>query len=265
MDPTILQLFAPEEILERLAGKRRTGGLHLFTSRESANLFFQDGILVAAIKGLVEGEEVLKQVLEWRDANYSWQADLPAPAKTLKPLHINIEEYLKRGSGKAYAVKVSKSGSGSIQISASAKAATTMPVSLSQFASHTPTAEATTPVNMTATKNIDAETLDRSSLDAALLAKYPLVLVSMINPNQRIPIAHVSNLVGRNPACDITLSHASISRQHCLLQITDRGLHVKDLDTTNGTKVNGIRLTEGYINVGDKLTIGHLAFEVVKA
>jgi pSer/pThr/pTyr-binding forkhead associated (FHA) protein len=44
----------------------------------------------------------------------------------------------------------------------------------------------------------------------------------------------------------------------------ERGLHVKDLSTTNGTKVNGIPLTEGYVSVGDKLTIGHLEFVVEK-
>ena len=67
---------------------------------------------------------------------------------------------------------------------------------------------------------------------------------------QRLRIIRASNLVGRNPACDFTMNHGSVSRQHCLLQITERGLHVKDLSTTNGTKVNGIKMTEGYVGVG---------------
>jgi len=88
--------------------------------------------------------------------------------------------------------------------------------------------------------------------------------VSIDNPRQRVRLTKESTLVGRNPACDITLDHGSISRQHCLMQITDRGLHIKDLGTTNGTKVNGINLTEGYINPGDQLTMGHLVFVLEK-
>ena len=48
------------------------------------------------------------------------------------------------------------------------------------------------------------------------------------------------------------------------MQITDRGLHIKDLGTTNGTKINGSSITEGYVNPGDQLTMGHLVFVVEK-
>jgi pSer/pThr/pTyr-binding forkhead associated (FHA) protein len=81
---------------------------------------------------------------------------------------------------------------------------------------------------------------------------------------QRLRLVQLSSLIGRNPACDFPIDHSSISRQHCLLQITDRGLHVRDLGTTNGTRVNGIVLTEGYINVGDNLSMGHLSYIVEK-
>ena len=84
------------------------------------------------------------------------------------------------------------------------------------------------------------------------------------NPRQRVHLTKESTLVGRNPACDVTLDHGSISRQHCLMQITDRGVHVKDLGTTNGTKVNGVNVTESFVNPGDQLTMGHLVFIVEK-
>jgi pSer/pThr/pTyr-binding forkhead associated (FHA) protein len=118
--------------------------------------------------------------------------------------------------------------------------------------------------SLTATKTFSVSAEDRAALDAALLKKYPLVLVPVETPEKRLKITRVSNLTGRNPACDLAISHPSISRQHCLLQLTERGLHVKDLDTTNGTRVNGIALKEGYISPGDKLTIGHVHFMVEK-
>ena len=119
------------------------------------------------------------------------------------------------------------------------------------------------PNALTATKNISGGGND--TFEKALMRKYQLALASVDNPSaQRLRIVRSSNLVGRNPACDFTMNHTSISRQHCLLQITERGLHVKDLSTTNGTKVNGINLTEGYVSVGDMLTFGHLSFMVEK-
>jgi hypothetical protein len=285
MDPTLLQLFTPEEILERLALKQGSGTLHLFTTRESANLFLREGVLIAAAKGLTEGEEVLKQVLTWTNANYSWQPGNSAPPEAFKPTQIHISDYLaKRKAGLNASGKI-PSGTGMVNIvdtstgmpvhtiSAHAKAATTMPIGLNTMAVAMREKESTTsaplpaqaPIDLSATKTIDPSAKSRTAQDEALVKKHPLVLISMLNPEQRVPITRASSLIGRNPACDIAISHASISRQHCLLQITDRGLHVKDLGTTNGTKVNGIIMTEGYVNVGDKLTIGHLAFELAKA
>ena len=65
-----------------------------------------------------------------------------------------------------------------------------------------------------------------------------------------------STVVGREATCDLYIESFQVSRRHCLLQITDRGLSVKDLVFTNGTFVNGIPLKDGYINDGDRLSLG---------
>jgi hypothetical protein len=75
-------------------------------------------------------------------------------------------------------------------------------------------------------------------------------------PNSRLRVRKVSNVVGREASCDLYIESFQVSRRHCLLQITDRGLLVKDLESTNGTFVNGIPLTDGYINDGDRLGLG---------
>ena len=111
-----------------------------------------------------------------------------------------------------------------------------------------------------ATKSITATGEVRTAQDEALLNRHKLVLVAVADSAQRFKIGQVKSLIGRSPGCDITIPDVSISRQHCLLQLTDRGLYVKDLNTVNGTKINGIVLKEGYINVGDKLTVGYLGF-----
>ena len=75
-------------------------------------------------------------------------------------------------------------------------------------------------------------------------------------PTSKLRLKKVSSVVGREPSCDLAIESFQVSRRHCLLQINDRGLLVKDLDSTNGTFVNGIPLTDGYINDGDRLSLG---------
>ena len=75
-------------------------------------------------------------------------------------------------------------------------------------------------------------------------------------PAIKIKVRKVTNVVGREGTCDVYVESNQVSRRHCLLQVTERGLLVKDLESTNGTFVNGIPLTDGYINDGDRLSLG---------
>ncbi len=273
MDPTILQLFSAEEILERLGQQTRTGCFHVFTPRESANVFFKDGLVVAAARGLSEGEEVLRQIAEWKDARFIWQPDIGASTPPRKALQINIRDFLakqKRGTEKIKHPKTLTETSHS-HFSIPTKGATTDKIpnnppqpALAPKSVVTAKPASASYADLATTKTIDPSGQSRPAQEEALLEKYKLVLVSRETPEVKFKIVKVNSLVGRNPACDIAISHPSISRQHCLMQITDRGLHVKDLDTTNGTTVNDIVLKEGYINAGDKLTIGRVGFVLEK-
>jgi hypothetical protein len=75
-------------------------------------------------------------------------------------------------------------------------------------------------------------------------------------PTSRQRLKKSSTIVGREGSCDLRLNNFQVSRRHCLLEVTDRGLLVKDLGSTNGTFVNGISLKDGYINAGDRLGLG---------
>jgi predicted component of type VI protein secretion system len=70
-------------------------------------------------------------------------------------------------------------------------------------------------------------------------------------------------LVGRHPECDIQLESSKVSRQHCCLAYASAHLVVRDLDSTNGIRVNGQRVAEGKLSHGDQLTIGNFNFKVV--
>ncbi len=64
--------------------------------------------------------------------------------------------------------------------------------------------------------------------------------------------------IGRDPTCDVPLSHPKISRRHTCLHVGDF-IEVEDLGSTNGTRVAGRRLKDGkrtLLEVGSNLRMG---------
>jgi predicted component of type VI protein secretion system len=77
-----------------------------------------------------------------------------------------------------------------------------------------------------------------------------------INGDPPIPIKHDVTVVGRREYCDVVIDHPSLSKRHCVLVRTDGLLMVRDLATTNGTKVNGQRVLWAALLPNDRLTMG---------
>ncbi len=77
-----------------------------------------------------------------------------------------------------------------------------------------------------------------------------------------IPLLKKSLMVGRRESCDIVLRFSNVSSQHCELNINDGFWYVRDLNSRNGVKVNGNRVTEKRIDPGDVLAIAKHAYEV---
>jgi hypothetical protein len=63
-------------------------------------------------------------------------------------------------------------------------------------------------------------------------------------------------LLGRHPACDVVLGDLSVSRRHARLRYCDGRWTLCDLESTNGTKVNGIRVGRCALHPGDRLALG---------
>jgi len=70
-------------------------------------------------------------------------------------------------------------------------------------------------------------------------------------------------LIGRNPTTDITLLDEGISREHALiLWDSESGeFTIEDLQSTNGTKVNGKRVRSAALGDGDEIQVGHTRFQ----
>lgn len=67
------------------------------------------------------------------------------------------------------------------------------------------------------------------------------------------------NRVGRSEDNDFTINHTSISTHHCELTVSDAGVMLKDLGSTNGTFVNGAPVREVWLQNGQHVQIGAIA------
>ena len=68
---------------------------------------------------------------------------------------------------------------------------------------------------------------------------------------------------GRGTECHIRPNSSWVSRQHCLLRVAGEEVRLRDLGSTNGTLINGIRLIgERLLTHGDQIQIGPLVFEL---
>lgn len=68
-------------------------------------------------------------------------------------------------------------------------------------------------------------------------------------------------VIGRRQDCDLRIPSTDVSRRHCLLSMHDGCLNVEDLDSVNGTFVNGHRISGRQIVMpGDRLQIGPVTF-----
>jgi pSer/pThr/pTyr-binding forkhead associated (FHA) protein len=71
--------------------------------------------------------------------------------------------------------------------------------------------------------------------------------------------------IGRTRRADIVVEAPLVSRLHCRLEAADEAIAVVDLKSTNGTFVNGKRVTRAAVRSGDRLTIGRVELTIASA
>jgi hypothetical protein len=107
-----------------------------------------------------------------------------------------------------------------------------------------------------------------SSLDARLDRAVPalgaeafLMGVGGAHGGRIYPIRHNTVLIGRSIDADISLLDPSVSARHAQLINSSRGFEIEDLGSTNGTTVEGQRITRALLNSGDRISVGQIDFK----
>lgn len=89
----------------------------------------------------------------------------------------------------------------------------------------------------------------------------PAQLVSL-DEGMRILLDKPILLLGRDSECDIQFESRKVSRRHCCIAQAGDRLIVRDLGSTNGVRINGVRVVEGYLKDGDELSVGSHRYRV---
>ncbi len=99
--------------------------------------------------------------------------------------------------------------------------------------------------------------------EAEGVAGAALVICAGAFEGTRYALCSEETLIGRNPTTDITLLDESISREHAIVSVEEAtGEYVlEDLQSTNGSKVNGKRIRSSTLAHGDEIEIGHTKFK----
>jgi pSer/pThr/pTyr-binding forkhead associated (FHA) protein len=69
-------------------------------------------------------------------------------------------------------------------------------------------------------------------------------------------------LIGRAKECDFWIPLLSVSRRHCEITVDEVDIHIHDLNSHNGTFVNGMRVENATLHPGDFIRVGPILFGV---
>src|SRR5690349_14458884 len=90
----------------------------------------------------------------------------------------------------------------------------------------------------------------------------PIRLVALGSASLRAyPLAKKQITIGSAPDNDVVIEHNSVSRRHAVIERGIRRFAVRDLDSTNGTRINGRRIAGARpVAPGDELQFGNIRF-----
>ncbi len=84
------------------------------------------------------------------------------------------------------------------------------------------------------------------------------LIVDSDNRKLRFPLVEGPNRLGSSPGCAVRIIHPSVSRRHAVIHVQDGKAEIEDLESRNGTRVEGRRVQGGQqpLAVGATMTLG---------
>jgi pSer/pThr/pTyr-binding forkhead associated (FHA) protein/outer membrane biosynthesis protein TonB len=73
-------------------------------------------------------------------------------------------------------------------------------------------------------------------------------------------LSYGRKLIGRSESCDIVIPHSTVSAVHAVLEVSPRGIKLYDMNSKNGSLINGSKVVTAPVNEGDEITLGSISF-----
>ena len=105
----------------------------------------------------------------------------------------------------------------------------------------------------------EAPTSDQTMIFTVPAVRAPGAILRAVSRDGRqreVRIDGTQLTIGRSPDNGLALDDARVSRHHARLRARHGMLVLSDLDSTNGVRVNGVRVAEVVLGVGDRIEIG---------
>lgn len=93
-----------------------------------------------------------------------------------------------------------------------------------------------------------------------------LKIIHGTSPGACVPLLKSPFVIGQAPVCQLRPRDLAVDEQHCEIQINGARLVLRDLDSSTGTRLNGLRMIpecRARIRHGDRFQVGDTVFEVV--
>jgi transcriptional regulator with GAF, ATPase, and Fis domain len=99
-------------------------------------------------------------------------------------------------------------------------------------------------------------------VQALTLNKCGLLALNGPRKGEEVIIERECFRIGKDPSNDLVLIDSTVSREHCEIIRDDRGYLLRDLESTNGTLIDGAEIREGYLNAGAVIAVGRVELKV---
>ena len=94
------------------------------------------------------------------------------------------------------------------------------------------------------------------------IRRFAVEVVEGVDRGKRVESSSDALTIGGEQGVDLQLTDQAVSRHHCTVRATARGLEVRDLGSTNGTFVGKCELVRGYVASGARLGVGESVVSV---
>lgn len=113
------------------------------------------------------------------------------------------------------------------------------------------------------TRIADRRSITKDAADVPETIEAVLKVISGKDAGKSFQITKDKTVVGRVKRADISIDDESMSRNHASILFRNMEFRIKDLDSSNGTLLNGSEVKEYALRNGDKIMMGETMFQFI--